>query len=130
MKKIPYIKPVAVVGLEGALPPKPEADWEQFDFFCGRISDPACVGTREGTEALYFALGIRKELAEQRELAPKRGYWLLEDERADALKRATETPKVPYQIYLALTLEPFCEAVKAMETFKPAEAVKAVSKRA
>lgn len=118
MKKIPYVPPVTVVGLDGVPPPKVEPLWYQFDFFCGRMSDASFVGTRPGMEALFFVLGTHKELSKQKDIAPTRGFWLLEDERAEAMKRATETPVTPYPLFLALAFEPLCNAVKAMEPYE------------
>lgn len=79
-------------------------------FLLSRVKDGAFVGSKQGLDALTFAVTAKLELEAQAKMAEERGFWLLEDDRAEALVRATREPKEPYNQAIAHCLLPFAVA--------------------
>jgi hypothetical protein len=125
MKKFPFVNDQTLLVLDGTAARDPnggEATWNHFSFLTGRIADPAFAGSRAGLEALTFAFTAQLALSEQREAANERGYWLVEDEVALGLERATKTPTQPYAAQFALTIMAFAKATsEQIEPYKPEE---------
>lgn len=99
MKRIPYVADVIVTDLQGEVMKNDgkEITIEQCKFFLQRMGDTKFTTGKEGMEAAEFVLEARKELMDQEkkiEEVKARGYWLLEDERAKALKEVVLHPSV------------------------------------
>ncbi len=83
-------------------------------FLLERTGDAAFAGNRQGADAIDFAFTAREEIRGQAKTASERGHWLLEDDRAEAQKRATLTPQTDYRADLRHNVKPFTDAAKAM----------------
>lgn len=83
-------------------------------FMLERTGDPAFAGNRAGCDAIDFSTLARAEIRDQVVAAKDRGYWLLEDDRAEAQKRATLTPQNDYRADMRHNLKPFTDAIKAI----------------
>lgn len=121
MKRIPYIADVDWVGLDGTILKNGNepVTKSQYSFFVERLNDQQFTKHKDpGIDALTFAVTTKIDLENQRDTAKERGYWLLEDDKADSLKRACLTPSEAYNNYVAIPVLKFLATVKEMTDHK------------
>ncbi len=119
MKKIPYLASLELISIEGEPFKAPDGSirqLSQLDFFLGRLSDPAFSENKEGLDAVSFVVVTRLELENQKQMAEERGFWLLEDDRASSLQRASLHPRTPYNMTFARTILPLAQSVETLES--------------
>lgn len=122
MQKFSFVEPVQLVSIDGTqrLDAKGVVEtWTHLQFLYSRLGDPAFAEGKEGIDAVAFAVVTRLELEQQESFAKKRGFWLLEDDRALALQRATLLPRVAYNLHLAVPISQLAAPLKTLEPYKP-----------
>ncbi len=122
MKQFPFVEDQLTVVTNdehgvGAVPKGHKIS--HYQFLLGRLTTDQFIDGKPGMEGLCLVTTTRIELENQREEAESRGFWLLEDDRADAMLRAVE--RGPYNMAFAITLTIFAEATKNMSAYKPAK---------
>ena len=119
MQRIQYIPDVEWCGLDGTVLKDASGNpvkKSQLSFFVERLNDLVFTKHRQaGIDALTYAVTTKLELDNQKEMAAERGYWLLEDDRAEALKRAALTPSEPYNNFVAIPLITLLQTLKDMK---------------
>lgn len=108
MKQFPFVKSVQMVLADGAKVEAP--DMSHLDFLLSRTTDTSFVEGKVGLEALAVVMLCQSELKDQATEAEERGYWLVEDDRAERLKRATLRPIEAYNLKIAHLIHPFASA--------------------
>jgi hypothetical protein len=114
---------------DGSIGDEPNAPWmvRQIAFLLERVADAKFVEGMDAIDGELLRDDVRGVIKRQRELAPKRGCWRLEnDDHANRIMQATVKPAAPMQpAALTFNCVPFIRAVKAMTT--PAEASEPVA---
>lgn len=126
MKRMNYEPTIQMTTILGdPVPPNFFADgslvtpsFPQLRFLLERLTDPKYPGQRQGIEAVEYVLAARAELRDQAKAANERGYWLMEDDRADSLKAVIMQPTGGYHPAIAHNLHPFLVAARDMKDVK------------
>jgi hypothetical protein len=122
MKRIQYVEAIPAEGPNGQpilTETRQQVTLGQYDFLRERTTDAPFVEGLKGFEAQEMIYETRRALREQRDEAPKRGYWELEDEPAKRLLKSIDEGNYNQVAFNAI---PFMRAVRAMTTpVAPAE---------
>lgn len=127
MKEFPFVPDQKVIATNGD-PVADDITISQYTFLIGRLVAEPFIEGKTGMEGLLLVVATRHELENQKDMAAERGYWLLEDERAEAMLRAVT--KGGYNMAFALTVLPFAEAVKSMKKYRPKPVAPPVEEKA
>jgi hypothetical protein len=101
MKQISYITKVMATDIKGNPIPDgtgKQGEFDQLNFMLELTLHSPFFGKRQGIEAIEFQVRTRDELRSQESAAQERGYWLVEDARADGLKAANAGANHPTAI--------------------------------
>lgn len=128
MKFIPFVPDFRLKALSG----EPCIDSEEGkpiikthrDFLLDRVADPVFAARLDTSAMLKTLIKARDEICDQAEEAKTRGYWAIEDDRADRLKDSTLKGSVSFMPSfpgngLLHNFMPFVEAAEAMSDKPP-----------
>jgi len=119
MKRIPFVADFPGTDIFGAPIMDPSTGSQvvvsQEQFILQRLTDPATTKGKNMIDAVEMILKTRDQIRAQKEEAPERGYYLLEDEPARAVANAALHPSESYPHATLHNLFPLLAAFRDMK---------------